>query len=56
MIRWLQQEDGEGHFNSRFFRNDENKMSLLFMRIAITLTSWNVLKGVWTHLTTFLSV
>lgn len=23
MIRWLQQEDGEGRFNSRFFRNDE---------------------------------
>ena len=25
MIRWLQQEDGEGRFNSRFFRNDEGK-------------------------------
>ena len=25
MIRWLQQEDGEGRFNSRFFRNDENE-------------------------------
>ncbi|MCI8553413.1 MAG: hypothetical protein HFJ80_00505 [Clostridiales bacterium] len=24
MIRWLQQEDGEGRFNSSFFRNDEN--------------------------------
>ncbi|MCI8552186.1 MAG: hypothetical protein HFF56_04190 [Lawsonibacter sp.] len=29
MIRWLQQEDGEGHFNSRFFRNDENKDELI---------------------------
>ena len=25
MIRWLQQEDGEGRFNSRFFRNDEGE-------------------------------
>ena len=25
MIRWLQQEDGEGRFNSEFFRNDENE-------------------------------
>lgn len=24
MINWLQQEDGEGNFNSKFFRNDEN--------------------------------
>ena len=23
MIRWLQQEDVEGRFNSKFFRNDE---------------------------------
>ncbi len=29
MIRWLQQEDGEGHFNSRIFRNDENKEELI---------------------------
>lgn len=28
MIRWLQQEDGEGRFNSRFFRNDENEDEL----------------------------
>ena len=29
MIRWLQQEDGEGRFNSRFFRNDENEDELI---------------------------
>ena len=29
MIRWLQQEDGEGRFNSRFFRNDENEDELV---------------------------
>lgn len=29
MIRWLQQEDGEGCFNSRFFRNDENENELI---------------------------
>lgn len=29
MIRWLQQEDGEGRFNSSFFRNDENEDELI---------------------------
>ena len=29
MIRWLQQEDGEGRFNSKFFRNDENEKELI---------------------------
>ncbi len=29
MIRWLQQEDGEGRFNSSFFRNDENDDELI---------------------------
>ncbi len=29
MIFWLQQEDGEGRFNSKFFRNDENEDKLI---------------------------
>lgn len=29
MIRWLHQEDGEGRFSSRFFRNDENEDELI---------------------------
>ena len=29
MIRWLHQEDGDGQFNSRFFRNDENGEELM---------------------------
>lgn len=29
MIRWLHQEDGEGHFNSNFFRNDEKEDELI---------------------------
>ena len=29
MIRWLHQEDGEGRFNSKFFRNDENEDELI---------------------------
>ena len=29
MIFWLQQEDGEGRFNSKFFRNDENEDELI---------------------------
>ena len=29
MIRWLRQEDGEGRFNSSFFRNDENEDELI---------------------------
>ncbi|NCE65849.1 hypothetical protein D1159_15005 [Pseudoflavonifractor sp. 524-17] len=29
MICWLQQEDGEGRFNSKFFRNDEDEDKLI---------------------------
>lgn len=29
MIRWLQQEDGEGRFHSSFFRNDEKDDELI---------------------------
>ena len=29
MIRWLQQEEGEGRFDSSFFRNDENEKELI---------------------------
>lgn len=29
MINWLQQESGEGHFKSKFFRNDENSDELI---------------------------
>ncbi|MDE6589445.1 MAG: hypothetical protein K2K53_03680 [Oscillospiraceae bacterium] len=29
MIRWLHQENGEGHFDSRFFRNEENEDALI---------------------------
>lgn len=29
MIRWTHQEDGEGRFNSSFFRNDENEDELI---------------------------
>ncbi len=29
MIRWLHQEDGEGRFNSKFFRNDEKEDELI---------------------------
>lgn len=29
MIHWLQDEDGQGHFKSKFFRNDENTDKLI---------------------------
>ncbi len=29
MIHWLRQEDGEGQFHSKFFRNDENEDELI---------------------------
>ena len=53
MIRWLQQEGGEGRFNSSFSAMMKMRMNLLFTQTAIILTSWNMRKSALKHSTTF---
>ena len=53
MIRWLQQEDVEGRFNSKFFRNDEGGDEFI---VYANSDDPDFLKSVLIHLTAFLSL
>ncbi len=56
MIHWLRQEDGEGQFHSKFFRNDENEDELIVYANSDSPDFMECAINVWRRLIIFMSL